>query len=158
MGRNQSLLFIVFPKNFTEIKIGCFTDDDSLKGISFPRSITTLGTAMNNCYSLKRVALPDSITATPYNMFSDSCSITKVIIPRNITTIAAFSFSRAMSLRVVDFTHVLAVPTLSNSNAFLNLNHIYKIVVPDSLYEDWIAASNWVTYADHIIKESEYNA
>ena len=33
----------------------------------------------------------------------------------------------------------------------------YKIVVPDDLYNTWIAATNWSTHASKIIKASEFN-
>ena len=31
-----------------------------------------------------------------------------------------------------------------------------KIVVPDSLYSTWVAASNWSTYASKIVSASDY--
>ena len=48
------------------------------------------------------------------------------------------------------------VPTLSNVNNFNNTNDTYKIVVPDSLFDKWINATNWVKIQDHIVKASEF--
>ncbi len=39
--------------------------------------------------------------------------------------------------------------------AFDTIGGICKIVVPDSLYDSWITATNWSTYADYIYKVSE---
>ena len=33
-----------------------------------------------------------------------------------------------------------------------------KIIVPDALYDEWIVATNWATYASQIIKKSEWDA
>lgn len=56
----------------------------------------------------------------------------------------------------MDFSQATAVPELSNTDAFGSTNSTFKIVVPDSLYNDWIVATNWSTYASHIVKASEY--
>ena len=56
-----------------------------------------------------------------------------------------------------DFRASKSVPTLSNTNAFNNIPSDCKIVVPDSLYDTWIAATNWSTHASKIIKASKFN-
>jgi hypothetical protein len=33
-----------------------------------------------------------------------------------------------------------------------------RIIVPDALYDEWIAATNWSSHASRIIKASEFNA
>jgi hypothetical protein len=56
-----------------------------------------------------------------------------------------------------DFRALDVVPTLS-SNVFSNIASDCKIIVPDALYDEWIAASNWSTYASYIIKASEFES
>ena len=34
-------------------------------------------------------------------------------------------------------------------------NENLKIIVPDELYDTWIVATNWSTYANKIVKASE---
>ena len=58
----------------------------------------------------------------------------------------------------LDFSQCSAVPTLSNTSAFSGITKIAKIIVPDSLYDEWIAAANWSTYANYIYKASEVTA
>lgn len=54
-----------------------------------------------------------------------------------------------------DFSHHTSVPSLTNVNSFNNIKGNCKIIVPDALYDTWIAATNWSTYADYIYKVSE---
>ena len=67
-------------------------------------------------------------------------------------------FNGCTSLELVDMTGSTGVPQLSNVNNFANTNDTYKIVVPDSLYDTWIAATNWVAIASHIMKQTDWNA
>ena len=69
-----------------------------------------------------------------------------------------YMFNGCTSLELVDMTGSTGVPTLSNVNNFDNTNDTYKIVVPDSLYDNWIAATNWASIASHIMKQSDWNA
>jgi hypothetical protein len=56
-----------------------------------------------------------------------------------------------------DFSHHTAVPTLANTNAFNGIPDDCKIIVPDALYDEWIAATNWSAYATYTIKKSEWD-
>ena len=61
------------------------------------------------------------------------------------------------ALEVVDFSEATAVPTLHSVNTFQNTNNPFQIVVPDALYDQWKAARNWSSFANQIVKASEYN-
>ena len=69
-----------------------------------------------------------------------------------------YMFYGCTSLEIIDMTGSTGVPTLSYSVNFSNTNNTYKIVVPDSLYDTWIAATNWASIASHIMKQSDWNA
>lgn len=49
---------------------------------------------------------------------------------------------------------------MAGINAFSGLASDYKIIVPDALYDDWIAATNWsdASIVSHIMKQSDWNA
>ena len=81
--------------------------------------------------------------------------MTSIIIPKGVTVIRDYAFKYCFSLTKYDFSQATAVPTLSDSGVFDSINKICKIVVPDNLYDQWIAATNWSTYADYIYKASE---
>jgi hypothetical protein len=56
-----------------------------------------------------------------------------------------------------DFRALTAVPTLVSGYAFTDIPSDCKIVVPDALYDEWVAATNWSSFASYIIKASEFN-
>lgn len=86
-----------------------------------------------NCTSLKRIKMNASSGSVSWGMLF-GCT----------------------SLELVDMTGSTDVPWLDTS-AFSNTNDTYKIVVPDSLYDTWIVATNWVSIASHIMKQSDWN-
>ena len=67
-------------------------------------------------------------------------------------------FNGCTSLELVDMTGSTGVPTLEDVNNFENTNDTYKVVVPDSLYDEWISATNWASITSHIMKQSDWNA
>ena len=66
-------------------------------------------------------------------------------------------FNGCTSLELVDMTGSTGAPWL-DPTAFKNTNDTYKIVVPDSLYDTWIAATNWSSISTHIMKKSDWNS
>ena len=64
-------------------------------------------------------------------------------------------FYGCTALEVVHFDNAAAIPAIT-TNTFQNTNSTFKIVVPDELYDQWIVAADWSTYASQIVKASEY--
>lgn len=62
------------------------------------------------------------------------------------------------SATLYDFRSATSVPNLKYQYAFNGIANGAKIVVPDSLYNDWIAATNWSasSIVGHIVKASDY--
>lgn len=46
---------------------------------------------------------------------------------------------------------------LVDDYTFYGLSENFQIVVPDYLYSKWIIEPNWSTYADYIIKKSDWD-
>ena len=115
-----------------------------------------------NCTSLEiGPTLPATQMSTNCysNMFQDCTSLKR--IKTNSSSQVGWGvnmFNGCTSLELVDMTGSIVVPTLSDKNNFANTNDTYKIVVPDSLYDTWIAATNWASIASHIMKQSDWNA
>lgn len=65
------------------------------------------------------------------------------------------TFNGCSALELVNFTSATAIPTCAEGT-FANTNATFKVMVPDALYEDWVAASGWASIAEHITKESDY--
>ena len=100
-----------------------------------------------------------TVTGTSYQYMFYGCSALKRIkMNASSGNWGSFMFGGCTSLELVDMTGSTDVPTLSTVNNFANTNDTYKIVVPDSLYDTWIVATNWVSIASHIMKQSDWNA
>ena len=113
------------------------------------------------CTSLTQApVLPATILAAGcyYSMFNGCTSLKRIKMNASSGRWGESMFSGCTSLELVDMTGSTGVPTLSNVKNFANTNNTYKIVVPDSIYDKWIAATNWVSIASHIMKQSDWNA
>lgn len=145
---------IYIPQGVTTVGFGLCR---SLKNIFLPQSVNNIARgAFSQNYSLATINLPDgirNITAEAFN----ACYLPEIVIPPEVKSVQANAFSSSAIIKY-DFSQCTAVPTLSNKNAFSGINKIAKIIVPDSLYDEWIAAANWSTYADYIYKASEVTA
>ena len=90
-------------------------------------------------------------------MFSYCTSLKRIKMNASSGNWGYEMFNGCTSLELVDMTGSTDVPTLDNVNNFSDTNDTYKIVVPDSLYDTWIAATNWASIASHIMKQTDWN-
>ena len=174
-----SLTSIIIPSGVTSIGTYAFQGCYSLSSITIPSGITSIGNnTFNGCYSLSSVIIPSGVTSIGNNAFNGCCSLSSIIIPNSVTSIGTYAFYHCYPLSSVtipsgvtsietyvfngcsgmkkcDFSAYTTIPTLSNTNAFTGISSDCQIVVPDSLYEDWIIATNWSNYASYIVKASE---
>ena len=92
------------------------------------------------------------------------CNNLKRVYLTSITNIGTYgldgTFTGCTSLELVDMSGAGGIPQLSDINCFSRTNDTYKIVVPDSLYDEWIVATNWsdASIVNHIMKKSDWNA
>ena len=125
-------------------------------------------TLARNCYSYMFHQCTSLTTAPelPAKVVADSCyfgtfssctSLKRIKMNASSGNWGINMFSGCTSLELVDMTGSTGVPQLANVNNFENTNDTYKIVVPDSLYDTWIAATNWASIASHIMKQSDWN-
>lgn len=129
----------------------------NLRSISLPNSMTAIiGSFFNGCSLLGRVVIPSSVITIGSYAFSGCSLISELIIPPSVTSIDAYAFASCSSLVRVDFSRHTSVPSLGNKG--FNSSSLVKIVVPDALYDEWTAATNWSTYASKIIKKSDWDA
>ena len=128
--------------------------------------VTTLASQCYNqmfygCTSLTQApVLPARTLATQCygSMFQNCTALKRIKMNASSGNWGTYMFNGCTSLELVDMTGSTGVPTLSNVNNFDNTNDTYKIVVPDSLYDTWISATNWASIATHIMKQSDWNA
>ena len=92
------------------------------------------------------------------SMFQNCTSLKRIKMNASSGRWGESMFNGCTQLELVDMTGSTGVPQLANVNNFARTNDTYKIVVPDSLYDTWIAATNWASIASHIMKQSDWNA
>lgn len=129
-----------------------FSNCDSLASIIIPDSVTRIsGSAFEYCDSLASVIIPNSVTSISSNTFSNCYSLASIVIPDSVTSINSDAFVKCYGMKFYDFTAHTAVPMLGNANTFNSIPSDCEIRVPAALYDEWIAATNWSTYADYIV-------
>jgi len=122
------------------VDLGCITSVPAIsfspdETLVFPATVTSLyaSTQFRNCYNL-----------------------TKIIFEGDITDVGSTPFNYLERIQIIDFSKNTVVPTCSSfSDTYLSTN--YKIIVPDSLYDEWISTAPWNIVANHIYKKSEIN-
>lgn len=175
---NYSLKHIILPNSITSISDTCFGNCVSLTSIVIPNSITSFqSSAFNNCQALERIEISDRLASIASYIMSGCSSLRKLKIPSNLGTIQNYAFQNCYSLTEVyfpkktltfnnaafsgcsglkrlDFSEHEQIPTITSST-FSSIASDCKIIVPDDLYESWIAASYWSNLSSKIVKASE---
>ena len=153
-----SLSSVVIPQGVTSIGTQAFHYCPSLSSVVIPQGVTKIdNNAFYYCYSLSSVVIPQSVTSIGISAFSSCVSLSSVVIPQGVTSISSGVFSNCPSLVILDFSESTSVPTLSSTSA-IPTHAEMRIIVPDDLYDTWISATNWSSYASRIIKKSDWAA
>lgn len=122
-----------------------------------PDDVEALGYAcMQGALLIEHIDVPPLVTTISSYAFADCTALKRVIVKGDITQIANYAFRNDTAMELYDFTHCTSIPTMSGLAAFNKIPTTCKIIVPDALYDSWISATNWSTYADRIVKSSEY--
>lgn len=100
---------------------------------------------------VQRIETGNGITSIVSGAFSSCYSLASITIPNNVTSIKSYAFNSGYSVAFYDFSNHTSVPTLENTNAFNKIPADCQIRVPASLVNEWKAATNWSTYANHIV-------
>ena len=79
-----------------------------------------------------------------------------MIVPPTLTSIPTNAWAYTNGITYYSFFEHTVVPTLANVAAMGRNTDTSKIYVPDALYDEWIAATNWSSIASRIVKASEF--
>ena len=116
-----------------------------------PHGLTKVGQyAFSNCVAVDDILLPDAVTSIGSQAFRFCYSFGKVIIPKGVTSLASYVFSNVDGVKIYDFSASIQVVSLSSSS-YIAVPSDCEIRVPSALYDEWIAASNWSSFASQIV-------
>lgn len=126
-----------------------------------------------SCKQLVRLDL-SSLSSISYEMCQECTNLENVVFGTSLISIVSCGFKNCKKLGDITFQsspkldsqcfancqmryvffNCDTVPVMSEVSAFAGT--LCQFVVPDALYDEWVSATNWSTYADRIIKASEY--
>lgn len=164
-------------QNVEAIGENCFTGCRALMQVNMPNAKRIGSSAFFNCLNLELLALPSeleylygrafygcskiTIKSIPSNIeiiypevFSGCSALTEITFEGDVTQIQSYAFAATPNILKYAFPANTTVPTLQ-TRTWDNINADCVIYVPDALYDAWIVATNWATYASKIKKISE---
>lgn len=141
-----SLTSAIVPSTLTEVT--CFGGCSALTNIELPEGVLSID--FGGCSGLQTISLPSTLTTIQQNGFDGCTSLQRVKIPASVTSIGSAAFYKCTGMQELDLTECTTVPTCG-ANIFLQVTNVPPIKVPSSLYDAFVAASGWSTYASKIV-------
>ena len=138
----------VISTNFS----GIFNYCNIIKNVNIPYGVTKIGSnCFDHCYSLLTITIPDGVTNIGASAFNYCQSLSSISIPSSVTVIGSNAFCYCTGILYYDFTNHTSIPSLAGTNAFSGINSDCQIRVPESLLDEWKAATNWSRYAKYMV-------
>ena len=171
----SSLRSITIPASLISIGGSVFFRCYSLNVVTIPSAVSKIGSFALSCclalthvasakaspimttqnfngsLSIARIQIPEGTNAIGSSALEACTGLSSLTIPSSVTSIAARAFYNCTGIKFYDFTGHTAVPTLTDANAFTGIAADCEIRVPAALAEEWKAATNWSSLAEHIV-------
>lgn len=152
VAANYGMERIIFPSTVVSLGTQTLYQSYCVRRIAPPINVKTMnGYSYGNIYTATKAEIPIGVTALNQNLLRANRSLAAVKLWGNIGTVESYAFYQCVSVKFYDFTACTAVPTLKNVNAFTDIPTDCEIRVPAALYDEWIVATNWSTYAANIV-------
>lgn len=103
------------------------------------------------CNNLQEVIFSEQVQTITASILEFCGGLKKVTFLGDLTTINVSAFADSNNILEYDFSLCTSVPTVTSANVFYYINEDCVIKVPASLESAWKSATNWSTYADHIV-------
>lgn len=148
----QNLKEVVIPEGIEVIDEYAFLRCVKLEKINFPESLVSIRTtAFGYCSSLKEIVLPNNLTSIYARAFAN-CTELKSVIIGGVNTINSAVFSGCSKLTEI-MTLQTTPPTLSNADAFSEINANAKIYVFQTCVNAYKSATNWNSLSSIIVAD-----
>ena len=178
---NSGLKCLVLPRSTNTLALNCLGGAYNLKHVCLPNTpilfknegissekmrrlvipkgvqFSNVSSALKNCLALNYLILPKEVTGVP-SINSSSSEFTYLEVNNGDNVISNTVIYNTSYLKAINFGKCKSIPDLQNSTVFRYLPTNAKIIVPDALYDEWIAATNWSSLASYIIKKSDWDA
>lgn len=152
---------IIFPETYngeavTGIDEKAFQYNTNITSIVVPDCYTWIGfRCFEGCTALVSAEIGDLITVIKESTFYQA-ELKRVKFGSGLTQIMSYAFY-SCPLELLDFREATVIPTLDDATIFVGMADGCKIVVPDTLYDEWIVADKWVDLENATyVKASEY--
>lgn len=151
----DALKEVILPPSVTKIGTQAFACCYNLESVHPINNLTSIGiSAFTQCQKLKLNSLPSGITSLARSTFNYCSGLTEMTFEGDMTKLDNFCFYDCPNVLKYVFPNNTSVPS-AGADIFYGINSSCVIYVPDSLYDTWITATNWVSYASKIKKISE---
>ena len=151
---SQLVTDLVIPDNIQTISASAFSGCISLKTVTIPRGITSIGLrafaecgnltsvemadtlekigmqAFYNCAKLKNVTIPEGVTSIGKQAFSCCAALISVTVPDSVTSIGESAFADCSSLKRVSIPN--GVQTIE-AHTFAGCSILTEITIPESV-------------------------
>ena len=143
---------VVIPDSVSSIDYQAFGYCTALSSVVIPGRVSRIGdNAFIACYGLSSVVISDGVSSIGNDAFGGCGGLSSVVIPDSVSSIDYQAFSGCSGVKYYDFTKHAAVPSLGDIDVFDYNAPDCEIRVPAALYNEWVNATNWTTYASHIV-------
>ena len=129
---NQSIKSISLPDSVTTIGYGAFSSCASLESIDLGEGLISLGqSAFSDCTALEGITLPESLEDMAGAVFYGCTSLKEITIPSKIKVLGGSTFETCYSLESVNLAGVEVI----GGWAFYDCRALTEITLPASLNE-----------------------
>lgn len=147
--RCESMLSVVINEGIKELNgKNMFQYCYSLKSVTLPKSLESLGNGVFRSCDFKEISLPEGIVSIGEDAFR-ATGLSSVILPKTLKVIGDNAFNNCISLKTVT-SHPITPPALGQ-DAFKDIHSDALIKVPSTSLNAYKTASEWSTYSDKIV-------
>ena len=139
------------PYGVKMIGSNAFAYAATLKKVDLCEGIETIDLYAFRDSGISDIEIPQSVREIGWGGFYNCTDLKKFTSSSSLNTVGAYTFYNNTACLLYDFSQCEQIPRLLNIDAFTGINAEAKILVPAALYDEWIKATNWVEFADHIV-------